>query len=306
MGKVRPSSKRLAVIIALLVILFGCGDEAFAQTLEKVRNSGTITIGYFDSQVPLSYVGPDKKPIGYQIEICQVIAGRIKASLGLSDLDIRYVSVSEASSVPQLANGTVDLVCGGRAHTEDREQYAAFTYTTFVNRFTILSRKENAYQTISDLKSKKIVFSAGTIVSKRITDLDFRGRLGMTLIPAKNQVEAFKIFESGQADAYVSTETTIAGLIARSKNGSDYTIARTPLWIVPFAVMIRKNDPQLKQLADASIADLFRGRQIVEIHQRWFAGPIPPDNIILHIPISQELNKLFARPSDSPRAADYE
>lgn len=294
------------IVVVLIVILLGSSAETLAQTLDKVRNSGKITVGYFEFQVPLSYVDSSRRPIGYQLDICHQIIAATKAKVGLSNLEVRYVSLTEASSVPSLANGTVDLVCAGRAHTEDREQYAAFTDTTFLSRFTILSRKDVAYQTISDLKGKKVVFSAGTLTSKRLTELDFREGLGMTLIPAKNQTEAFKIFEMGEADGYVSTETTLASLIARSSKGGDYFISPTALWNVPFAIMLRKDDPQFKQLADAAIADLFKSGQIREIYQRWFEQAIPPNGIILHIAANKQIEKLFAHPTDSPRLVDYE
>lgn len=292
--------------VSLSVALASPGGAAHAQTLEKVRNSRTITLGYFDFQVPLSYVDAQHKPIGYQLDICRVIVEAIRTKSGLVDVDIRYTQMTNASAVPLLANGTVDLVCTGEPNTAERAPYAAFTNTTFLSRFAIVSRKDAPYETIHDLKGKSIAFTTGTLASKRITDLAFREKLGMTLIPTRTPAEAFRLFENRQADAYVATETTLASFVARSRNGGDYMLSKKPVWIAPFAIMLRKNDPEFKQLADGVIADLFTSGRIAEIYGKWFEAPIPPDNIVLQIPMRPELKKLLAHPIDSPRAADYD
>lgn len=299
-------SARLSFAAALLIALPAWSATSCAQTLEKVRSSRTITLGYYDFQVPLSYVDFGNKPIGYQLDICHAIVESVRSKIGRADIDIRYAPMTNASDIPLLANGTIDLACGGQPHTTDRAHYVAFTNTTFLSRFAIVSRKERGYETIQDLKGKSIAFTTGTLASKRITDMVLREGLGITLIPTKSPSEAFKLFESKQVDAYVATETTLSSLVARSKNGPGYLVSKQPVWIAPMAIMIRKNDPELKQLADAVIADLFGSGRMSEIYSRWFEAPIPPDNIVLRMEMRPEFKKLIAHPKDSPRATDYE
>lgn len=293
---------RTAVLACLLTLPSATG----AQTLDKIKNNGTVTIGYFDFQVPISYADASKSAIGYHIQVCEAIVEKAKETLGLSKLNIRYVPVTNASNVALLANGTIDLACGGQTHTADREQYVAFATTTYLSRIAILHRAAAPLDSIASLKGRSVVLSAGTLTSKRLMEISFNEGLALKLVPTKTPTEAFKLFEAGQADAYVASETTLAALVARTNNPSLYSISETPLYKAPWALMLRKNDHQFKQLADQTIAELFASGRIGEIYKRWFQMPIPPDGIVLNIPIRPELQRLFSHPTDSARPQDYE
>ena len=298
--------RRCAIVCTVLLSLLAGAQVAAGQTIEKARSARSISLGHYDFQVPLSYVDARGTPIGYQVDICHAIVDRLKAQAGMPALDVRYVQMTNASATSLLANGTVDLACVGVANTVERVPYVSFTTTTFLSRFSFVSLKQNGYQSISDLKGKSIAFTTGTLASRRVTDIVLKEKLGSKLIPTKSPSEAFKLVETRQAEAYVATETILSSLIARSKQREDYAVSKTPLWMAPFGIMIRKNDLELKQLADGAIAELFTSGRIKEIYRKWLESPIPPDNIVLNIPMRPEFIKLISHPTDSPRVADYE
>ena len=74
-----------------LVVLAGIvttAAPAFAQeqetavrsltgTLKKIRETGTVAIGYREASFPLSYVDPKGHPIGYAIDLCRAIVEQI-------------------------------------------------------------------------------------------------------------------------------------------------------------------------------------------------------------------------------------
>jgi glutamate/aspartate transport system substrate-binding protein len=57
----------------LLVPLLLATTPVLAQgdTLGKIRNSGTITLGYRADAVPFSFEGADNRPSGFSIDICR-------------------------------------------------------------------------------------------------------------------------------------------------------------------------------------------------------------------------------------------
>ena len=61
--------------VAASLLTFGQAALA-ADTLAKVKASGTITMGVRDSSGALSYTLGDGKYVGYHIEICQRIIGQ--------------------------------------------------------------------------------------------------------------------------------------------------------------------------------------------------------------------------------------
>src|ERR1700737_2662373 len=49
--------------------------EELTGTLKKIKETGTINIGYRDSSIPFSYLDAHQKPIGFAIDICYRIEG---------------------------------------------------------------------------------------------------------------------------------------------------------------------------------------------------------------------------------------
>src|ERR1700733_12365752 len=103
-------------MIGLALAVAFCAGQANAQqltgTLKKVKETGTITIGYRDSSIPFSYLDDNQKPIGFAIDICAKIVDAVKTELKLDKLTVEYNPVTSSTRIPLLANGTIDLECG--------------------------------------------------------------------------------------------------------------------------------------------------------------------------------------------------
>lgn len=65
-----------ALIAALATLTLVTGVHA--QTLDKVKSSGTITLAYRESSIPFSYLGGDGQPVGFAWEICNKIVDQVK------------------------------------------------------------------------------------------------------------------------------------------------------------------------------------------------------------------------------------
>ena len=93
------------MILAAAAAMFAAQASAqeLSGTLKKVKDTGTITIGYRDSSIPFSYLDDNQKPIGFAIDICRVIVDAVKAELKLDKLQVEYSPVTSSTG---LANGS--------------------------------------------------------------------------------------------------------------------------------------------------------------------------------------------------------
>ena len=74
-------------VVALLTLGL-CATTAFAEgTLDKIRASGTITLGHRDASIPFSYLDDKQQPIGYAMDLCLKVVDAVKAA------GYRYVTV---------------------------------------------------------------------------------------------------------------------------------------------------------------------------------------------------------------------
>jgi len=85
------------------------------------RATKTINLGYRDSSVPFSFMGPDQKPAGYSVDLCNRVADDLKRDLQMPDLAVKWTLVTVESRVASVQNGTIDLECGSTTNTLSRQ-----------------------------------------------------------------------------------------------------------------------------------------------------------------------------------------
>ncbi|HEV7476557.1 MAG TPA: transporter substrate-binding domain-containing protein, partial [Burkholderiales bacterium] len=114
--------KRILFFAAALSL----GFQAAAQdTLKKVKDSGSITIGHRDASIPFSYYDDKQQVIGYAVELCLRIVDAVKKEVGNPNLKVNYQLVTSANRIPLMANGTIDLECGSTTNNLERQKQVA-------------------------------------------------------------------------------------------------------------------------------------------------------------------------------------
>jgi glutamate/aspartate transport system substrate-binding protein len=287
-----------------------CAGQANAEeltgTLKKIKETGTITIGYRDSSIPFSYLDDSQKPIGFAIDICGKIVDAVKSELKLDKLTVEFNPVTSSTRIPLLANGTIDLECGSTTNNPDRLKQVAFTNTHFLTATRFVSKKSSNLNSIEDLKGKSVASTSGTTNIKQLTETNAARNLGINIIPAKEHAESFLMVETDRAVAAVLDDILLASFVAGSKDPGAYVISKDAFSKPePYGVMLRKDDSAFKKVADAATAALYQSAEGQKLYDKWFMQKIPPKGLNLNAPISPELKAEFAKPSDSPDPDSY-
>jgi glutamate/aspartate transport system substrate-binding protein len=286
--------------------MLGLSGVAAADTLAKVKQSGVFTIGHRDASIPLSYYDDKQQPIGYSMDICQKVAEAVKKELNLPKMEVKYQLVTSANRIPLLANGTVDIECGSTTNNAERQKQVSYLPTTFVTANRIVYKKNSGVKKLADLKGKTLVSTAGTTNIKQVTELNAAQNLSINIVSANGHAESFLMVETGRAVAFAMDDILLAGLVANSKTPGDFEISSEALSVEPYGIMVRKDDPKFKKLADGVVTGLMASGEINKIYDKWFLKPIPPKNINMNIPMSANLKKVIAKPTDSPDPAAYQ
>ena len=279
------------------------GLTAQANTIEKVKASGAITMGVRDSSGALSYTLGDGKYAGYHIEVCQRIIGNLEKAVG-KKVEVKYQSVTSQNRIPLVQNGTVDIECGSTTNNAARQKEVSFVVTTYVEEVRIAVKGASGITSIAQLNGKNVATTTGTTSvqllrkHERANGVDFKEVFG------KDHADSFLLLESGRADAFVMDGQILAGNIATSKSPSDYRIVGEVLNVEPIAIMLRKDDAAFKKLADDTVRDLAKSGELAKLYDKWFVQPIPPKNTRVGLPASDATKMAWANPNDKP-AEDY-
>ena len=235
--------KRLPMMGLVMAAVFWtvqANSQELTGTLKKVKETGTITIGYRDSSIPFSYLDDNQKPIGFAIDICLRIVDAVKKELKLDQLKVEFNPVTSSTRIPLLSNGTVDLECGSTTNNPERLKQVAFTNTHFLTATRFVSKKASNLNSIDDLKGKTVVSSAGTTNIKQLTEANAARNLGINIIPAKEHAESFLMVETDRAVAVVLDDILLASFVAGSKDPAAYVMNFEPAnKAKPMPMMIR-------------------------------------------------------------------
>lgn len=297
--------KNLISAVATAALFLGATGLQ-AQTLDKIRKDGAITIGHRDSSIPFSYLNDKQQPIGYSMDICMKIADAVKAELKLPSLAVKLAPVTSATRIPLMANGTIDLECGSTTNNAERQKQVAYAPTTFITANRFVTKKAANVSNLDGLKGKTIVSTSGSTNIKQVTELNASRNLGMNILAAKDHAEAFLMVETGRAAAFVMDDILLYSLVATAKTPGDYVVSADALSTEPYGIMLRRDDPTFKALVDRTVSGLMQSGEIEKIYAKWFMSPVPPKNVNLNLPMSAALKRVFAKPTDSPEPKVYE
>jgi glutamate/aspartate transport system substrate-binding protein len=273
--------------------------EELTGTLEKIRRSGTITLGHRESSIPFSYYDDNEKVVGYAMDLCYLAVDAVKARLGLPKLDVKLVPVTPSGRIPSVLSGAIDLECGTTTNNLERQKVVSFSTTYFVAANRFAAKATAKLRTLDDLKGKIVVSTIGSTNIKQISELNGRNHLDLTILAAKDNGEAFRMLESNRADAFVMDDILLYSRVADSAAPGDYTVSEEALSIEPYGIMMRRDDPAFKKVVDDAMAAVYRSGEIEKIYARWFLAPTPPKNINLNVTMSAPLKRSIEQLIDS-------
>jgi glutamate/aspartate transport system substrate-binding protein len=248
--------------------------------------------------VPFSYLDNDQKPIGFSLELCDLVVAKIKAKLGQPGLKVAYQAVNSSNRIPLVKNGTVDIECGSTANTIPRQQEVAYSVIFYAPQFKWIALKSSDLKTTDDLKGKAVVVTQGTNTAQFVAKLNAEKGLGMKVLQGKDHAESFLLVDTGRASAFMEDDILLAGLKANASSPDNFAFLSDAFPSDPYGVMMSKGDGEFKKLVDEALIEAMKSGLYDKLYTKWFETPIPPKNINLKFPQSEKLRELVKSPSD--------
>jgi len=294
----RSIQRALAALLWLASMAASAQDAAegdaqqLTGTLRKARDSGSVLLGYRAASFPFSYNAKDGMPIGYSLELCREIVDDMSTAVGRA-LSIRYVAVTPETRMQAVASGQVDFECGSTTSNTERRRTVAFSPTMFVTGTKLLVRRDSDIRSVGDLRARPIAVTAGTTNEAELKKLSQRLGLGLNLVSAPDHDASFELLAQRKVDAFATDDILLYGMIARRRAQDAYMVVGDFLSYDPYAIMFRRDDPQLARLVDNTFRRLAESRTLADIYVRWFERRLP-DGERMNVPMTPQLRELFA------------
>lgn len=291
--------KTLAFTLPLFAAIMAA-QPTLANTLDKIKSSGSVTMGVRESSGGLSFAMGDGKYGGFHVELCERVLKDIQKQLGLPKLEIKYQVVTSQNRIPLVQNGTVDIECGSTTNNLARQKDVAFAVTTFVEEVRMAVKADSGITSINQLNGRTVATTTGTTSVQHLRKHERAAGIDFKEIYGKDHADSFLLLASGRADAFVMDSQILAGNIAKAKNPAEFKIVGEVLSVEPIAIMMRKDDPAFKKAVDDSLKAMMKSGEIAKIYDKWFMQPIPPANVPIGLPASEATRAAWANPNDKP------
>jgi ABC-type amino acid transport substrate-binding protein len=257
---------------ALLVLLMLCVVPGIAVggTLDQIKKSGEIRLGYRTDAPPLSFNDSSGQPAGYSVELCKRIAVAVKEHLKLKDLKTTLVPLTSEDRIDAIINNRADIECGATTITLSRAEKVDFTLMTFVTGGALLTLANSGIDSVGNLSGKSVAVVTGTTSQTALQKYLQKNLIDAKVVVVPDRAEGMKQLQARKVDAFASDQVVLIGEILTAGDPRAYSLGRDLFSFEPYGLVVRRNDADFRLVADRAIAQLYRSGQIEELFNRWF------------------------------------
>jgi glutamate/aspartate transport system substrate-binding protein len=265
---------------------------ALSGTLKKIKDTGTITLGYRESSLPFSYLNKRQQPIGYSIDLCREIVEEAATELDGMDIKIALAPVTAADRLDKVKAGAVDLECGSTTSNLQRQKEVAFSPVFFVAGTKLMVPNASAVKSYRDLAGKTVVVTAGTTNEAALRTQSDKQKLGIAIVTARDHAQSLAMLVAGKADAFATDDALLYGFIATEPSAHDMKVVGDYLSYDPYGLAYRRDDPAFAATVGHAFTRMASERRLEELYNKWFLRRLPTGET-LNLPMSPQLAEIF-------------
>lgn len=264
------TTMRSKLVIILLIVFFASplAAKEFTGTLQQIKKTGHIRIGYRPSEPPMSFLGKDGKPAGYSIDLGKSIVTEIEKTIG-AKVKVQYVPVTAKNRFKSLIENKIDILCGATTKTLSRSELVDFTQLTFVTGASLMTLQSDEKRDSSGFSGKKIGVVKDTTTAVFLKNLLQETKTKAEIVFFNSAKEGIKALKNKEIDAYSADQIVLIGIASTAQNRMNFVIASTVFSFEPFAFAVRRNDADFRLVADRALSHLCRSKKIFEIYDKW-------------------------------------
>ena len=260
----------MALVMALA--LLGAGTTpALAQpkgTLDKIGETGTLTIGTRTGSPPFAYVNSKNEWVGFSIDLVdELIKPAVEKKVG-KPVKVEKKESTPPTRIPLLSSSAVDLIAGTMTDTRARRESVDFSITFFVTGAQFLVKKGSPIKSIKNIDGKRIASQQGSTNARIIREKAPKA----ILREFPDQPSAFQALVQGQVDAYTNDGIQLAGLKAKSPNPGQWDIVGDFYSYEPYGMAMRKGDADFRNVVNNGLMEGIESGKFFQIYDKWF-GP---------------------------------
>ena len=276
--------------ILLACVLLVLPTMASADTLERVRSSHTVTFGFRPDLAPFS-IQEGNKARGYTIDLCLLVADKLRDELGLPDLQVRYQPVNVVDEVSAVSTGKVDILCTPTPPTLERRKTVSYSIPVYTAGLSVIVRKDAGEPLLNVLNghaaydgptwratvNRGLADHTYAAIEGGITEDWIRKQMRLlnvvtTLVTVANPDEGIELVAAGKADAFFAERMLLRNEIAKEGAAQNLLLLDRIFEFSPVALIVERNDEEFRLLVDTALSEAYYSGAIERAYDRYLGG----------------------------------
>jgi ABC-type amino acid transport substrate-binding protein len=263
-----------------------------ASTLERIRATGTLKLGYRTDARPFSFEQSAGTPAGYSVELCQALPEAVKGELSLSALKVEWVPVAVDERVSAVQDHQVDVLCGAMSVTLGRRKQVDFSTPIFPGGVGVVVRKDAPRQLRNILSGHAKDYTptwravALNIIREQIFAtipgttaeqwLKVRGKeldVQVRVTPVTNYDEGIKAVLDRKANAFFAERAILLDAVRANPTYEDLIVIDRQFTYERLGLPMARGDDDFRLLVDRTLSHVYRSEGFPSTYTKWFGKP---------------------------------
>ncbi len=255
--KIFLSNIAISIIISLLItkIIY---NTIYIHQNNNTKEQKKLLVGLSPDYPPYASID-DNKIIGLDIDILEIIAKKLNLELQLLPMPFHSILVS-------LQLNNIDIAASGLSGSDERKKQMLISIPYFKNNLCAISLKQNSFNSLSELKNKKIIINTG-YTSERYIE---KKSLTNEIIKLKSVPDALIGLELNQGDVFITSYASLIQFL-KTKESEKFFILNLPDSQNEESVsfLINKNNIELLNQINKIIKELDSSKDLKKILNKW-------------------------------------
>jgi polar amino acid transport system substrate-binding protein len=283
----------VVTLLALAVLPLARAVSAPATTMDRVRATNKLVLGFRSDAQPFSYSDKSGVAAGYSVALCQQIADQVKTEPGRQNLAVEWVPVTLADRFEAVVSGKVDLLCGADSVTLARRKEVSFSIPIFPNGISAVLRADapaplrelldkgqalphpvwraSPARTVLEKKTFSVV--AGTSAEAWLTGRIGEFQLDATIMPVASYDAGIQRVLDGSSAVFFGDRPILLVTARRNAAAEDLIVLDRLFTEEPTALVLARDDEELRLIVDRTLSRLFRSKDFPDLYGKWFGTP---------------------------------
>jgi general L-amino acid transport system substrate-binding protein len=236
-----PTTRRIRVAGLVFATAILSAGAAAAQTLDKIKQRGSLVCGVSEGIVGFS--APNgAKWTGFDVDLCRALAAAV-----LGDAEkVRYVPLNANDRFAPLQSGAIDVLSRNSTWTMSRETELklVFPAVTYYDGQGFMIRRSRPATSALELDNTKVCVQSGTTTELNLVDFFNANHMKLERVALPNARDVVQAYDAGRCDVFTSDVSQLHAERLSLAKPDDHIILPDIISKEPLGPAVRQGDDQ--------------------------------------------------------------